>query len=200
MIVLNIGIVMFEGVDELDVVGPFEVFAWAAIKRDGFANVFTVAETAELVTGHKGMRVMPDHSFASAPPLDVILVPGGRGVTAQTTNPAMLGYIRDQAARCQWITSVCTGAFLLVAAGPAAGKRVTTYWGLAHQLRELPGAGDVRADVRWARDGNVVTSAGVSAGIDMSFWLLGQLVDAEFSRSIQKVIEYAPWPPYAGDI
>jgi transcriptional regulator GlxA family with amidase domain len=197
---IKIGILLFEGVEELDVVGPYEVFAWAGVKREDFATVFTVAQTTDVVRCNKGMRVIPDYSFDSAPPLDVLLVPGGSGVMKQTSNEEVLAYVREQASRCSWVTSVCTGAWLLVAAGPAAGKRVTTYWGLASELRKVPGAGEVFDDVRYMRDGNLVTSAGVSAGIDMALWLVGQWADPAYARLVQKGIEYYPAPPYTAQV
>jgi transcriptional regulator GlxA family with amidase domain len=193
---IKIGILMFEGVEELDAVGPYEVFAWAGVKRADFASVFTVAETIDAIRCNKGMRILPDFDFTSAPPLDVLLVPGGAGVMKQITNQAILDYVRQQAARCTWVTSVCTGAWLLVAAGLATDKRVTTYWGLVGELRKMPGAGEVLDDVRFVRDGNLVTSAGVSAGIDMALWLVGQLADPAYARLVQKGLEYYPAPPY----
>lgn len=192
----QIGIVLFEDAEELDVVGPYEVLAWAARVREGFASVFTVAATREPVRCHKGMRIVPDHDFASAPPLDVIVVPGGVGARAAAADPAILGYVRDQAAQCEWVTSVCTGAAVLLAAGPAVGKQITTYWGAVERLRAMNLAGAVLDDVRFVRDGNVVTSAGVSAGMDMALWLVGQMVDPAFAREVQKGIEYYPAPPY----
>jgi putative intracellular protease/amidase len=125
----RIGIVLFEGAEELDVVGPYEVLAWAARVREGFASVFTVAATRDPVRCHKGMRIVPDHDLASAPPLDVIVVPGAVGVRAAARGAALLDHIRAQSARCEWVTSVCRGAAVLLAAGPAAGKRITTYLG-----------------------------------------------------------------------
>lgn len=193
---MKIGILLFEGVEELDVVGPYEVFAWAGVKREDFVTVFTVAQTADIVRFNKGMRVVPDYSFDNAPPLDVLLIPGGSGIMKQTSNEAILAYVREEAARCSWVTSVCTGTWLLAASGLAAKKRVTTYWGLTDELRKLDSTMKVLDDVRFVRDGNMVTSAGVSAGIDMALWLIGEWADPAFARSVQKGIEYFPAPPY----
>ena len=193
----NIGIVLFEDAEELDVVGPYEVLAWAGAVRQGFASTFTVAASGDPVRCHKGMRIVPDHDFASAPPLDVIVVPGGVGARAAAADPALLAYVREQSTRCEWVTSVCTGATVLLAAGPAVGKRITTYWGAVERLRGLGQAAAVLDDVRFVRDGNVVTSAGVSAGIDMALWLVGEMAgDPAFAREVQKGIEYFPAPPY----
>ena len=193
---MKIGILLFEGVEELDAVGPYEVFAWAGVKREDFVTVFTVAQTIDPVRCNKGMRVLPDYSFETAPDLDVLLIPGGSGIMKQTSNEAILAYVREQAARCAWVTSVCTGAWLLAASGLAAGKRVTTYWVLTGELRRLDSSMKVLDDVRFVRDGNMVTSAGVSAGIDMALWLIGEWADPAFARSVQKGIEYFPAPPY----
>ena len=193
----QIGIVLFEDAEELDAVGPYEVLTWAARAREDFASVFIVAASREPVRCHKGMRIVPDHDFASAPPLDVILVPGGVGTRAAAADPALLGYVQHQAARCEWVTSVCTGARVLLAAGPAVGKRITTYWDAVDELRRDGRAAAVLDDVRFVRDGNLLTSAGVSAGIDMALWLVGELAgDPAFARSVQKGIEYFPAPPY----
>lgn len=197
----NVGIVLFEDAEELDVVGPYEVFAWAGSIRTDFASTFTVAERHDPVRCHKGMRITPDHDFASAPSLDVLVVPGGVGTRAASANAALLAYIHKQAARCEWVTSVCTGARVLLAAGPAVGKRITTYWSVVEELRRDGRAAAVLDDVRFVRDGNLVTSAGVSAGIDMSLWLVGEMAgDPAFAREVQKGIEYFPAPPYTAAV
>ena len=146
-----------------------------------------------------GLRVIPDHDFGSAPALDVLLVPGGQGTRREVDNPVLLEWIRKSAARCQWITSVCTGSLLLCAADVAKGKRVTTHWTFVETLRER-GDATVLDGVRYVRDGNVVTSAGVSAGIDMALWLVGQLYGPDYARKVQRVMEYDPAPPYAAAV
>ena len=152
-------------------------------------------ETLDPVRCAKGLVVVPDTRWADAPALDVILVPGGDGRRRQMTNPAMLALLRRQASGCRWLTSVCTGSFVLVAAGLATGKQVTTHWSRIEELRGHPVV--VRDDVRYVRDGNLVTAAGVSAGIDMALWLVGQIHTPEFAREVQRYIQYDPEPPYA---
>lgn len=202
---LTCGIVLFDGAEELDFAGPWEVLTMVntvieATKQDlPRLHVLTVAEKGGTVTAAKGMRVIADHDFASCPRLDVILVPGGIGTRREVKNAAMLAFIRDQAAHCTWITSVCTGALLLTAAGPARGRVVTTYWALVQTLRDRGEAKAVRDDVRFVRDGNVVTSAGVSAGIDMALWLVGQIYTPAFARAVQRGMEYDPAPPYTAE-
>jgi transcriptional regulator GlxA family with amidase domain len=195
---MTIGVLLFDGAEELDFVGPWEVFTMAAQIDDGF-EVVTVAERAETVTAAKGMRILPDHGFADAPALDLVLVPGGRGTRVEVNNLALLDWIATVASNCQWVTSVCTGSLLLTAAGPAKGKRVTTHWGFIETLRAR-GEAEVVENIRYVRDGNVVTAAGVSAGIDMALWLVGQIREPAFARQVQRAMEYDPAPPYAAEV
>jgi transcriptional regulator GlxA family with amidase domain len=190
----TIGIVVFEDCEELDWAGPWEVFTMA--RREGDV-VITVAESLDPVRCAKGLRVLPDHTFADAPPLDVVLVPGGRGSRRERTNPATIDFMQRMAPGCTWVTSVCTGAFVLHGAGLVPGARVTTHWGAIEELRGIAPDLTVLEGVRYVQDGNVVTSAGVSAGIDMALWLVGQLVSIEHARFTQLAMEYDPDPPYA---
>ncbi|MFN7955902.1 MAG: DJ-1/PfpI family protein [bacterium] len=196
---VTIGVLLFDDVEELDFVGPWEVFTMAAKLRDAGDRVLSVAEREAPVRAAKGLRVLPDHTFANAPKLDVILVPGGQGTRREVGNAALVDWIRSVGARCTWVTSVCTGALLLREAGLARGKRVTTHWRFVETLR---GFGDLTVldDVRYVRDGNVVTAAGVSAGIDMALWLVGELWGIAHARITQRAIQYDPAPPYAAEV
>ncbi len=127
-------------------------------------------------------------------------MPGGMGTRTEVDNPELLAWIAAVAPDCQWVTSVCTGSYLLAEAGPAAGKRITTHWGAIDMVRQRGKAGEVLENIRYVRDGNLLTSAGVSAGIDMALWLMGEMYSPEFARSVQRNIEYDPAPPYAGDV
>jgi transcriptional regulator GlxA family with amidase domain len=191
------GVLLFDDAEELDFAGPWEVLTAAAMieKQD---RVVTVAERAE-VRCAKGLRVLADHSFADAPALDVVLVPGGQGTRREVANPALIEWLRKAGERCRFVTSVCTGALLLHEAGFARGRRVTTHWGFVDALRKR---GDVTVleDVRYVRDGNLVTAAGVSAGIDMALWLVGQLHSPELARTVQRYIQYDPAPPYTAEV
>ncbi|MBT4490345.1 MAG: DJ-1/PfpI family protein [Rhodospirillaceae bacterium] len=193
------GILFFDGTEELDAVGPWEVFTMASKQRDDIA-VVAVSEHGGTVTCGKGMRILMDHGFADAPKLDVLLVPGGQGTRTEVDNPALLHWIANVAKDCQWVTSVCTGSLLLAEAGPAAGKRITTHWAAMDLVRKRGKAGEVLEGVRYVRDGNVVTSAGVSAGIDMALWLIGEMYSPGFARSVQRNMEYDPAPPYAAEV
>ena len=201
----NIGILVFDDAEELDFVGPYEVFTMAneVFHRSGKPRpheIMILAERAGEIRCAKGMRVVPHQTTADCPKLDVLLVPGGQGTRREVKNEALLAWIARTAASSTWITSVCTGALLLAAAGPAKGKRVTTHWGFVSELRARGEAAEVLENVRYVRDGNVVTAAGVSAGIDMALWLVGQMHGAALARLVQRAMEYDPAPPYAADV
>jgi transcriptional regulator GlxA family with amidase domain len=193
---MRIGILLFAGAEELDFVGPFEVFTMARSMDPAF-EIQLVAESLDPVRCAKGMRVLPDATLAACGKLDLILVPGGQGTRRGAENKPLLDWIAAAAKTATWVTSVCTGSLLLTAAGPARGKRVTTHWAFVKTLRERGEAAEVLDNYRYVRDGNVVTSAGVSAGIDMALWLVGQIKDAPFARAVQRAMEYDPAPPYA---
>ncbi len=193
------GILIFDDAEELDFVGPWEVFTSAAMANQGADRVVTIAEHERPVRCAKGLRVLPDHTLANAPALDVVLVPGGQGTRREVNNPVVIEWLRKAGASASWVTSVCTGTLLLHEAGFARGKRVTTHWSFIEPLRAR---GDVTVleRVRYVRDGNLVTSAGVSAGIDMALWLIGQIHSPDFARKVQHYIEYNPAPPYAAEV
>lgn len=151
--------------EELDFVGPWEVLNMA--RRFGAdANVLLVAERAGAVRCNGGLSVNVDCSFEDCPPLDLILIPGGQGTRTEVDNQSLLDFVRYQAARCAWVTAVCTGAFILERAGLLTTKRATTHWASLDRLRNLATV-DVVED-RFVVDGNTITSAGISAGIDMA--------------------------------
>lgn len=202
----TVGIVIFHDAEELDWVGPFEVFTMAKEASGGAGpaskvRVVLVSEDGERVVGAKGLRNEVDASFASAPVFDVLLIPGGIGTRRELANPVMLDFLRKQAEGAAWVTSVCTGSAVLHAAGLTKGRRITTHWGYLPTLREnASGESEVLEQVRYVRDGNLVTSAGVSAGIDMALWLVGELFGVHHARLTQKVMEYDPAPPYAAEV
>jgi transcriptional regulator GlxA family with amidase domain len=194
---ITTGFLIFPDAEELDFVGPWEVFTMARhVKPDD--RSLLIAQTAEPVRCAKGMRVLPDHTFADAPDLDVVLVPGGIGTRREVANAALIDWLRKAGGRARWVTSVCTGSLLLHEAGFADGKRVTTHWGFVAALRER--GANVLERVRYVRDGNLVTAAGVSAGIDMALWLLGQIHGVDVARQVQRAMEYDPAPPYGAEV
>jgi transcriptional regulator GlxA family with amidase domain len=194
-----IGLLIFDGAEELDFVGPWEVFTMAAVVRDDI-RVVTIAERANPVQCAKGMRVIPDHTIADAPTLDVVMVPGGQGTRREVNNPVLIDWLRKIGPRLSWVTSVCTGALLLCEAGFARGKRVTTHWAFVEELRKRYPDVEVLERVRYVRDGQLCTAAGVSAGIDLALWLTGQIWGVDTARKTQRAMEYDPAPPYAADV
>ncbi|MCM6771903.1 DJ-1/PfpI family protein [Nocardia sp. CDC159] len=192
------GLLIFDDVEELDFVGPWEVFTSSAAVRDGADSAVLIAERSDPVRCVRGMRVLPDHTLDDHPPLDVLLVPGGKGVKRELGNSATLEWIARTAAAAEWITSVCTGVQLLCEAGPARGHRVATH----HMFEESVRArGDVTlvSDARYVIEGNLATSQGVSAGIDMALWLVGQLHGRDHAREVMRYMQYEPAPPYQAD-
>ena len=187
----TIGIILFPEVEDLDFAGPLEVLGnMALMDRDW--QVVTIAETTNVKTTY-GLKIAVDYGFEDAPPLDVLLVPGGLGTRREVDNPKMIQFVREAGSRASFVTSVCTGAFILHRAGFLSGKRATTHWGATAQLREL---GDVEVmEERFVQAGNVITSAGVSAGIDMALHLVSLLTDATTAQNVQKMMEYYPQPP-----
>ncbi len=201
----TIGILIFDDAEELDFVGPYEVFTMSneMYGHSGKAKpdkVILISEKGQTVTCAKDMRVEAHCSIADAPKLDVLLIPGGQGTRREVLNQPLLDWVAKVSATCEWVTSVCTGSLVLTAAGPAKGKRVTTHWAFIDTLRERGEAAEVLEKVRYVRDGNVVTAAGVSAGIDMALWLTGQMHGEDHARLTQLGMQYDPAPPYAAAV
>lgn len=198
---LSAGILLFEGVEELDAVGPYEVFAVAAEMEPSFVRVFTIAEKSGVVNCHKKLRVYADYSFQETPALDMLIVPGGIGAHQAAKDPVILDWVRQEANKVQWLVSVCTGTRILGAAGLLQGKKVTTHWDEISELRHTNYAGEVMEDVRYVKDGRLITSAGISAGIDMALWLVGYLSGRpDLARKVQKELDYFPAPPYMAEL
>ena len=186
---MEIGLVLFPHITALDLVGPFEV-----LSRVPDCRTRMVWQETGPVRAQHGLTLHADTAFAECPQLDVLLVPGGAGQVEQMENPAMLTFLRGQAAAAKWVTSVCTGTLLLGAAGLLQGYRATTHWRYLDCLPEL-GATPVRK--RIVADRNRVTAAGVSAGIDMALFLAALLAGEQTAQSIQLGLEYDPQPPFA---
>jgi transcriptional regulator GlxA family with amidase domain len=187
---MNVGIYIYERAEELDWAGPWEVLAaWA--DRASEVHVFTITDTDGPVRCAKGLRVLGDHTWETAPDLDVLVVPGGdsRGPVA---NEVLIDRIRTLGARGALLTSVCTGAFVLQAAGALQNKPATTHWGSMERLGAL--GVEVR-DERFVDAGDVITAAGVSAGIDMALHLVARLDSVERARDVRRYIQYDPDPP-----
>jgi transcriptional regulator GlxA family with amidase domain len=187
----QIAIVLFEGVEELDFAGPWEVLAaWATQYPDVGASVFTVADSTDLVLCAKGLKVAPDHTWDTAPAPDVLIVPGGYGVNAKLEDEAFLDRLRADAGRGTLVTSVCTGALALAKAGLLRNRPATTWWGRLDRLAELEPTVEVRPDDRFVDSGEIITAAGVSAGIDMALHLVVRLHSVERAREVRRYIQY----------
>lgn len=191
----SIAIALFPDVEELDWVGPWEVLAgWAKVWPDE-VTVFTAADTDGVITCANGARVLADHTWADAPPFDVLLWPGGPGVWPLLGDEVVRARVRDAAASGVLLTSVCTGSLVLADAGVLDGLPAATYWASFDQLAEL-GTGIIgRPDERFVDAGDVVTAAGVSAGIDMALHLVGRFHSVERARDVRRYIQYDPAPP-----
>jgi transcriptional regulator GlxA family with amidase domain len=194
----NVGILVFDRVEVLDFAGPFEVFSRTrvdpsreALRTDEGApfRVFTVAKTKEPINATGGLRIVPRYGFADAPRIDLLVVPGGFGTRALIDDQETLDWIRGAARDARQVTSVCTGALLLSRAGLLAGKRATTHWAALGELETLGGGVTVVRDARWVDDG-IVSSAGVSAGIDMAFYVVEKLLGKEVADRTARYIDY----------
>lgn len=181
---------LFPGITQLDFTAP----AQALSRMPGAVLAGAAASRAPIATD-SGFSIIPTHDFADCPQADILCVPGGHGVAAALGDAATIAFIERQAAGAQWVTSVCTGAFLLGRAGLLQGRRATTHWAYAHLL-PLVGAEAVKARV--VEDGRVVTSGGVTSGLDFALTLIGRLRGPVVAQAIQLAIEYDPAPPFAG--
>lgn len=192
----HLGIVLFPDAEELDALGPWEVLAfWTRnFPDDGYA-VSCLSRAGGLVPLAKGLTVQAHHSFADAPPLDVLLYPGGQGIAPLLQDERELDWVRKQRAVVPLLTSVCTGSLLYAAAGLLAGRPATSHWASLDMLAGLDPSIDVRRDARFVDDGDLVTAAGVSAGIDMALHLVVRLVGADRARQVRRGIQYDPAPP-----
>jgi transcriptional regulator GlxA family with amidase domain len=193
---LRFGIVLFDGVEELDWVGPWEVLtSWKALFPEDQIDVFTLSPDGEVVNCAKGARMLPDHSYVDHPPIDVLIYPGGRGTRLQLGDNRVRSWVREIASSARLVASVCTGALVLADAGLLDGRPATTHWASVDLLQSLGKDIDVRASERFVDDGNVVTSAGISAGIDMALHLVARLGSLERARRVRRQIQYDPGPP-----
>ena len=188
MTTTRIGMLLFPRLTQLDLTGPFEVFAkWPD------ASVHLLWKTREPVAAETGMRILPDTTLAECPQLDVVCVPGGPGVAAMMEDAEVLAFLRAQARGARFVTSVCTGAMVLGAAGLLRGKSATTHWA-SHDL--LGSLGAIPTKGRVVRDGNLITGGGVTAGIDFALTVVAEIAGPAVAQGIQLQIEYAPAPPF----
>ncbi len=187
---MNFGFLIFPGLEELDLVGPWEMISMWSRFAQGPENCLMVAETSEPVICAKGMSLNPHATFSDSLPLDYLLVPGGEGTKREVDNPALIKFVAGQAGSCKAVLSVCTGTFILHRAGLLQGRRATTHWASLQQLREL---GDVEVvEERMVKDGKIWTSAGVSAGIDLALAFIAEAAGEKAAGRVQLGAEYYP--------
>lgn len=191
-----IGILLFEDVEELDAVGPWEVLSYWTIHHpeDGYAAC-CISRDGRPVTAAKGLVLGAHHAVADTPALEVLVHPGGRGTRPLLRDPDHLEWIRAQRAAVGLMTSVCTGALVYAAAGLLAGRPATTHWQALDELRALDPTVRIDEHARWVDDGDLITSAGVSAGIDMALHLVARLAGPDRARQVRRGIQYDPEPP-----
>ena len=185
---LQIGSLLFEGLDQIDLTGPFEV-----LSRMPNSTYRVFAKTTEPVRDVRGLRITPDAALADAPQLDLLHVPGGFGQEALMDDEEVLGWVRRQAAGARCVFSVCTGALICGAAGLLKGRRATTHWAAFHLL---PFFGAIPVNERVVVDGNMIFAAGVTAGIDGALRVAAELRGDEAAQAIQLYMQYAPEPPF----
>ena len=185
---LHIGFVLFPNVTQLDLTGPLQI-----LSRLPEAEVHLVASSLERVSTDAVLTLNPTVTFADCPPLDIICIPGGFGTDQAIRDEELVDFVKREGARARYVTSVCTGAFVLGAAGLLKGKKATTHWAYHAELARV---GAIPTKGRVVRDGNIFTGGGVTAGIDFALTLAAEIAGEKFAQGIQLGVEYDPAPPF----
>ena len=193
----SIGIILFDDFEELDAIGPWEVLRVAEEMSGGKIACEMVAIGGEKVTAKKGLKIDVGKTLTKDSRYDLILLPGGAGSRELMADRQVLDLLSHVAAHASWVTSVCSGSLVYAKAGLLAGRKCTSHHSCLELLAEISPTSEVVKNHRFVQDGNIVTSAGVSAGIDMALWLVGQIITPDFAREVQHYLEYYPDPPYA---
>jgi transcriptional regulator GlxA family with amidase domain len=203
MMAKNVGILIFDEVEVLDFCGPFEVFAATRNlgtpndEADKPFNVYLVAEQEATVRTRGGMMVQPHYTTATCPPLDLLLVPGGWGTRREVSNQPLIEWIAQRSHEVELTASVCTGAFLLAEAGLLDGRQATTHWQSIERLAQTYPAVTVLPNIRYVDEGEIITSAGISAGIDMSLYLVQKWLGHAVAEQTARTMEYNANSPFA---
>jgi transcriptional regulator GlxA family with amidase domain len=192
------GFLLFDQLEELDLVGPWEMIGLWCKEFGGPNNLITVSQTGGLITCSKGLKIASDFSFENSPSLDYLLIPGGMGTRTEVNNKKIIQFIQTQAEHCSVIASVCTGSFLLQAAGLLTNTKATTHWKSLERLKQFPEVKVV--EKRFVKDGNIWTSAGISAGTDMALAIIEDLAGNETAGKVQLHAEYFPSSQLYADI
>jgi len=185
---IKIGILIFPQVEEMDFVAPFEVLSYINKIEANSSQVFLIAEKLELIRAHNGMKILPDYSFEDCPILDILIVPGGKGRLDAMHNPKIKEFILNKSKQTQYIASVCTGALILAETGLLEGKKATTYHSA---FAELQGYNTIIIEkVKVVHDDNIITSAGVTSGLELGFYILKILFGSILAKEVANKIEY----------
>ena len=187
----SVGIFLFNEVEVLDFAGPFEVFSITKVHEEKPFTVYTVSQNGEMITARNGLKVKPDYSIKDLPPVDILIIPGGKGAREnEVQNDIIINWIRQQMKEAKLITSVCTGALLLAKAGLLDGLKATTHWASIQTFKkDFPNV-EVMENVKFVDEGHIITSAGISAGINMSFHIVKNLLGVEIAEETAKNMEY----------
>jgi len=191
---LKVGIFVFDEVEILDFAGPYEVFGVCGEWLDEKPfDVCTISKTGEVISARNALKVVPDYSIENMPNVDLLLIPGGNGTRPLMKDDVVLDWIRKQYEKVDKLLSVCTGSLVLAQSGLLANKEATTYHTAYDRLQKAEPTVIKREGERWADNGDIITSAGVSAGIDMSLYVVAQLLGDEMADATAKYMEYEYW-------
>lgn len=194
---LNVAVLIFHDVEVLDFCGPFEVFSVTDAGSDNPPfKVYTVAERMTPILARNGLCVYPTYAVHNCPPPDIIVVPGGRGTRREMNNPVLVDWLKEQVARIQIMLSVCTGAFMLAKGGLLDDLSATTHYGAVEELRAVAPKTNIQADRRFVDNGRIITSAGISAGIDAALHVVSRVLGENTARQTARHMEY-DWHPEA---
>ncbi|AZQ47478.1 DJ-1/PfpI family protein [Bacillus sp. GX] len=187
----SVGIFLFNEVEVLDFAGPFEVFSVTEADEKKPFTVYTVSQNGEMITARNGLKVKPDYSIEDLPPVDILIIPGGKGVREnEVKNDIIINWVRQQMKEVKLMTSVCTGALLLAKAGLLENLKATTHCASIQTFKkDFPNV-EVMENVKFVDEGHIITSAGISAGINMSFYIVKNLLGVEVAEETAKSMEY----------
>ncbi|MEF7632993.1 DJ-1/PfpI family protein [Bacillus thuringiensis] len=187
----SVGIFLFNEVEVLDFAGPFEVFSVTEVNEEKTFTVYTVSENGEMITARNGLKVQPDYSIENLPPVDILIIPGGLGARKyEIKNEIVIKWIRQQMKEVKLMTSVCTGALLLAKAGLLEGLKATTHWASIEKFKNEFQNVEVIENVKFVDEGHIITSAGISAGINMAFHIVKNLLGVHVAEDTTKRMEY----------
>ncbi|MEC2444551.1 DJ-1/PfpI family protein [Bacillus cereus] len=187
----SVGIFLFNEVEVLDFAGPFEVFSVTEVNEEKTFTVYTVSENGEMITARNGLKVQPDYSIENLPPVDILIIPGGLGARKyEIKNEIVIKWIRQQMKEVKLMTSVCTGALLLAKAGLLEGFKATTHLASLEKFKNEFQNVEVIENVKFVDEGHIITSAGISAGINMAFHIVTNLLGVHVAEDTAKRMEY----------